>query len=144
MKCASNVQYPCMDKKEHNRSLASLFVKAQLAAVLATLADFVSMIFLKEVLGVWYVTATAIGAFVGATTNFLLNRYGVFLAGGKSIKQQVSRYAIVAAGSLLLNTGGVFLITEYLNIPYLYSRVIVAVLVAFTYNFYLQKNFVFK
>jgi putative flippase GtrA len=133
-----------MHKKEHNRYLASLFVKAQLAAVLATLADFVSMIFLKEVLGVWYVTATAIGAFIGATTNFLLGRYGVFLEGSNSIQQQVFRYVLVAAGSLLLNTLGVFLVTEYLNIPYLYSRVIVAVLVAFTYNFFLQKNFVFK
>jgi putative flippase GtrA len=144
MKCASNVQYPRMDKKEHKRLLALLFVKAQLAAVLATLLDFLSMVFLKEVLGIWYVTATAIGAFIGASTNFLLGRYGVFTDGNNSMRQQAFRYALVAAGSLLLNTGGVFLITEFLRIPYIYSRVIVATLVAFTYNFYLQKNFVFK
>ena len=133
-----------MTKKEKDTSIASLFVGAQLAALIATAVDFAVLAFFKEIVGVWYVTATAIGAFMGACTNFLLGRYWVFTAREGKVEQQAFRYILVSAGSLLLNTGGVYLVTEYGGIPYFYSRIIVAILVAVSYNFLLQKNFVFK
>lgn len=133
-----------MAKKEKTRSLARLFAGAQFAAAVGTLVDFAAMLFLQRVLGVWYVTATAIGAFLGACTNFLLGRYWVFSAAESKLKDQAFRYILVAAGSLVLNTGGVYLVTEQFGIDPFYSRVIVAVLVAISYNFILQKNFVFK
>lgn len=133
-----------MNKKEERRSLAKLFVGAQFAAFVGTIVDFASMLFLKEIFGIWYVTATAIGAFLGACTNFLLGRYWVFTASENNMTGQVFRYALVASGSLLLNTGGVYLVTEYGGIPYFYSRIIVAVIIAVSYNFFMQKNFVFK
>jgi len=138
-----------MREKRNQKSLARLFVGAQFAAVMGTLVDFGTMLGLTELIGIWYVTATAIGSFFGAVTNFLLGRYFVFDATASRMRDQAFRYSLVAAGSLLLNTVGVYLVTEFIKtenggIPYFYSRIIVAVLVAVTYNFYLQKNFVFK
>ncbi len=133
-----------MAKKEKQKSLGKLFVGAQFAAFAGTLVDFSTMWLLKEIFGLWYVTATAIGAFLGAVTNFLLGRYWVFTATENRMREQAFRYALVAAGSLLLNTVGVYLVTEFVGIHYFYSRILVAVLIAVTYNFFLQKNFVFK
>lgn len=133
-----------MSKKEYGHSLSRLFVGAQLAALIATGVDFIALLFFKEVIGLWYVTATALGAFMGACTNFLLGRYWVFTATESKVHHQAFRYILVSAGSLLLNTGGVYIVTEYGGINYFYSRVIVAILVAISYNFILQKNFVFK
>ncbi len=133
-----------MAKNNFDRSLTRLFAGAQVAALIGTAVDFVSLLFFKEVLGLWYVVATALGATLGAVTNFLLGRYWVFSSTESKLHHQAFRYTLVSAGSLLLNTFGVFLITEYVGIHYFYSRVIVAILVAVTYNFILQKNFVFR
>lgn len=133
-----------MSRKEKEKSLGKLFVGAQFAAVAGTAVDFATMWFLKEILGFWYVTATAIGAFSGAVTNFLLGRFWVFTATESRMREQAFKYALVAAGSLLLNTIGVYIVTEFTGIHYFYSRIIVAVVIAVTYNFFLQKNFVFR
>ena len=94
-----------MNKKDKDTSITKLFVGAQLAALIATVVDFSVLAFCKEVLGLWYVTATAIGAFVGACTNFLLGRYWVFTATESKMEQQAFRYIIVSVGSLLLKYG---------------------------------------
>ena len=81
---------------------------------------------------------------MGAVTNFLLGRYWVFNAADQVISQQASRYAVVSLGSVLLNTFGVYLLTENSSLDYKLSKVIVAVIIAVTYNFFMQKNYVYK
>lgn len=106
--------------------------------------DFLVFIVLTNVCSIWYVVATATGAFVGAVVNFLIGRYWVFDSTERKIQDQAFRYAIVALGSLLLNTLGVYLVTEYLGFLPLHSKIIVAILVAVGYNFVLQKLFVYR
>lgn len=132
------------DSKTPPRSLSALFFSAQIAAFIGTAVDFITVILLTELLGIWYVTSNAIGAAFGAITNFLLGRYWVFSSTEKKIYNQAFRYFLVAMGSLILNTLGVYLLTEYTSLHYIVSKIIVAVLIAFTYNFILQKNFVYK
>ena len=118
--------------------------RSQIAAITATIVDFSSLIFLVEIGHVWYVAATAIGAFLGALVNFLLGRHWSFAAGHDGIHGQVVRYAAVSAGSLVLNSAGVYLLTEYFGSYYAVSKVITAVLVGLLFNFPLHRRFVFR
>ena len=102
------------------------------------------VIFLTEVVGLWYVYSNAIGAFTGTVVNFLIGRYWVFESTKRKIHHQAMRYLLVSAGSLILNTLGVYLITEFVGINYVYSKLIVSIVIAVCYNFVLQKLFVYK
>ncbi len=108
------------------------------------MVDFGVFFLLKDVFHIWYVYATAIGALTGAITNFILCRNWAFSAREKKLVNQIGRYIMVSLGSLLLNTILVYVITELFKIHENYSRVMTAILVAVTYNFTLQKYFVFK
>jgi len=125
-------------------SNAKLFASAQVAALIGTAIDFLATIFFTEVFGLIYWVSNAIGAALGAITNFLLGRYWVFDAKDQQITKQAFRYILVSIGSLILNTLGVYLVTEFIGLHYVQSKIIVAVLVAVTYNFILQKNYVYK
>jgi putative flippase GtrA len=129
--------------QRHQPSLLASFSRSQVAAFAATCADFGLLFGLVEILHVWYVLATALGAAAGAMTNFLLNRYWSFEADDQAWHGQALRYAFVSAGSLLLNTWGVFAVTEGLRIHYAVSVIIVSIVVAVAYNFPLQRYFVF-
>lgn len=120
------------------------FKRSQIAALVATAVDFGTLVFLVEVCSVWYVLATATGAFLGAITNFIMGRKWAFLAETGSVSQQAVRYAMVSGGSLLLNSGGVYAFTDGLGYAYFVSKLIVAVLVAIFYNFPLQRYYVYR
>jgi|ERR1051325_1020941 putative flippase GtrA len=125
----------------------SLFVslrRSQVASLIATAVDFASMIFLVEVVHLWYVAATATGAFAGAVVNFVLGRHWSFRAGDEAVHGQVFRYAAVSGASLLLNSAGVYLLTDRFGIHYAVSRVISAIVIGLIFNFPLHRHFVFR
>lgn len=119
------------------------YLRSQFVALTATASDFALTIFLKEIIGIWYLSAVGFGAAVGALVAFWLNRNWVFKSKRNSVRIQAFRYAVVAAGSWVLNTGGVYLLTESLDISYLYSKIIVSILIGLSYNYILAKRFVF-
>jgi len=118
------------EKKTNNKSsrkLSTLFAFAQIAAIAGTAIDFIFFFFLNNVVGIWYVFANIIGSLMGAITNFALGRYWVFTATESKIKDQAIRYFIVSAGSLFLNTLGIYLFTEFLGIDSNWSKIIVSI-----------------
>ncbi|MGV3595262.1 MAG: GtrA family protein [Sediminibacterium sp.] len=120
------------------------FVKAQAASLAATIVDFSVFILLTEWLNCWYLAASITGTISGGVTNFLLGRVWVFDATQGKIPRQALKYVLVWIGNLLLVSGGVFVVTEYARITPLASKIIVSLIVGFTYNYMLQKKFVFK
>jgi putative flippase GtrA len=58
--------------------------------------------------------------------------------------KQLWKYALVWTGNLLLNTGGVYVLACQAGLHYAVSKVVTSLLVAFLYNYPLQKNFVFS
>lgn len=125
-------------------SFIASFSKSQVSSAVATAADFTVLFSMTEIFHVWYVISVATGALVGAVTNFLVNRHWSFEATDGAIQQQAWKYAIVSALSLLLNTAGVWAMTEYLRIHYSISVVTVSILVGFFFNFPLHRGFVFR
>lgn len=120
------------------------FLKAQFASLSGTIIDFSTTIVSVEVFGLWYVTANIAGNILGGLTNFMLGRIWVFQARGEKVYLQAVRYIIVWVGNIILNTSGVFILTHYMNISYIYSKVIISLFVGIGWNYLLQKYFVFK
>jgi putative flippase GtrA len=120
------------------------FSRSQVSSFTATLADFALLFGLVEIFHVWYVLATAIGALAGAITNFLMNRHWSFEATHGHPGHQLFRYSVVSVGSLILNTGGVYLATDYGGIHYAISVAVVSLVVGFAFNFPLHRHYVFR
>jgi putative flippase GtrA len=58
--------------------------------------------------------------------------------------RQLWKYTLVWTGNLLLNTGGVYVFACQAGLHYVTSKVVTSLMVAFLYNYPLQKNFVFS
>ncbi|MDR3606545.1 MAG: GtrA family protein [Oligoflexia bacterium] len=120
------------------------FSRSQVASAIATGVDYALLFSLVEIAHVWYVLATGLGAFAGALTHFILGRFWSFDATHRHWGPQAYRYALVSAGSLLLNCGGVYLLTGGLGIHYSISVVAMSILVGSAFNFPLHRYYVFR
>ncbi len=120
------------------------FIKAQAASLAATIVDFSVTIILVEVFRCWYLAASVIGTISGGVTNFMLGRKWVFKATEKGIPMQAIKYLLVWTGNLVLVSGGVYLVTNYGRINYVLSKILVSIVIGSTYNYLMQKRFVFK
>jgi len=120
-----------------------IFLKAQFSSLIATAVDFSVMIFFVEWLKVHYTIGVLSGAMAGALTNFVLNRNWAFNAIDRSIKEQSFKYVLVWTGSVLLNVSGVYVVTHFLKIKYFISKIIVSIAVGISFNYFLQKKYVF-
>ncbi len=120
------------------------FLRSQLASSMATLTDFLVLIFATELLGIWYVSSTALGAAAGALVSFYLGRNWAFQRQDAALSGQALRYIFTSGMSLILNTIGVYLITEVLGIHYIASKLLISFLVGVLFNFFMFRYFVFK
>jgi putative flippase GtrA len=121
-----------------------VFLKAQLSSLAATAIDFIVTIFLIEVLGFGYLIATINGAVSGATTNFFINKYWSFKQGESKIRTQGFKYAVVWLASISLNVTLSNLAIVYFNTSYILSKTMVAIIIGITFNYTLQKYYVFS
>jgi len=119
------------------------YLRAQAVALLATGLDFLVTLALREGAGLYYAAAVFAGASCGAVTAFLLNRHWVFRAGELPAGGQLLRFILALGGSVLINTGGTYLLTETAGLHYLLSKMLVAVAVGLTYSYIVLKHFVF-
>jgi putative flippase GtrA len=107
--------------------------------------DFGCTIVCVEVLGLWYGHAGIVGNVVGAVTNFVIGRQWVFLSSETTnLKRQALRYAIVWFGYVALGFLLLVAVTDYVDINYRIAKLLVAIFLSVTYNYVLQKRYVFK
>lgn len=139
-------------KKRHS---LFMFLRAQLSAQFATLADFILTYVCFQWLGIYYVIATSIGAITGGIVNCVINYKWAFATKDCQFKWVFLKYILVWVGSFLLNVGGVYLLVELLkHHTYLWERasgfyliiakIIVAVIVSVGWNYVLHRYFVFQ
>ena len=120
------------------------FLRAQLASLIASAADVAFTIACVEIGGLWYGGASVLGNISGAITHFLMSRKWVFGATQAPAGQQFWKYGIVWLGYVALNFLLVVAITTYAEVNYGLAKVIVAITLSISYNYVLQKKFVFK
>ena len=121
----------------------STFVKVQAASILGSVADYLVTIFLVEVFHSWYVLANLTGNICGGTLQFILCRNWAFKAEKGKIQNQVARFILVFIGNLVLSAAGVYIFTNYFGINYIISKTITSILLGVSYNYILQKKYVF-
>jgi CDP-diacylglycerol--glycerol-3-phosphate 3-phosphatidyltransferase len=124
--------------------LSGWFQRAWVASAVATVVDYGSFTIMVEVIGIYTGTSRALGALLGAVTNFTLNKIYTFKTRQNSVFIEAPRYAAISLTSLLLNTVGVILLTEGLRWNPLVAAAVVGVGVSLGWNLPLHRIFVFR
>ena len=125
----------------------TLLVRHQIGSLTATMVDFVVMIACVTFAGLGPGVGAAIGAGSGGIVNFFAGRSWIFRAqsgSAGSVGGQALRYALVSVTSLLLNGIGEHVLAGILHLQYVAARVCVALVVSVTWNFPMQRRFVFR
>lgn len=125
---------------------ARLLGRHQLAAALATAADFGSMVALVELAGFAPPSATMVSAVAGGVANFTLARGWVFRwPQDRRLGAQALRYAAASLGGAALNALLLALLLRAgLGIPYVVGRCAAAVAVGVLYSYPAHARFVFR
>ena len=132
-------------KDGYKVSLLTSLMRYNVSAGLATATDFTTLLVCKELIGINPVLGTFISAIAGAIVAFFLGRNWTFFNKDGSMSSQGIKFILVVGGSILLNTFGEYLLTEVFIVGhYMIARVITAISVGITYNFPMQRYFVFK
>jgi putative flippase GtrA len=119
------------------------FIKVQAASILGSLADYLATIILVEIFNCWYLLSNFAGNIFGGSVQFILCRTWAFKIKGKVRQDQVLKFFLVFSGNLVLSAAGIFLFTHFLRMNYVISKTITSILLGLTYNYFMQKKFVF-
>lgn len=135
-----------------------MFIRAQFSSQIASVTDFLVTILLAKFTALYYVYATFIGSVCGGIINCVVNYKWTFKSTECNKLYITLKYILVWIGSILLNTWGTYLMTEALGkIPwvrdtlshyfgdyFLFSKVVVSLLVGFLWNYNMQRVFVYR
>ena len=122
-----------------------MFVKAQFASLVASVIDFLTTIVLASIFNISYLPSSMMGIVLGGASHFIISRNWVFNATDKERVFQIIKYTMVWVGNFVLNATGLYLLKHYYTpVNYILAKGLVAIIVGISYNYALQKKFVFK
>ncbi len=135
-----------------------MFLRAQLSAQMATIADFLVTILLVRLFDVYYVYATFAGAIYGGIVNCVINYKWTFKSKGKKTNVAV-KFILVWVCSIWLNTWGNVCtdgiiskkipwvrdtLSLYFGDFFIIPKMAVAVIVALFWNYNMHRFFVYR
>ena len=120
------------------------YLKAQASSLVASATDFGVTIIAANLFGWWYLAASITGTVTGGAVNFYVNRKWVFESESTAIKWQILKYILVWTGNLIIVTAGVFVLTHFFNLNYVLAKVLSSVITGLSYNYIMQKQFIFS
>ena len=135
-----------------------MFIRAQFSSQVASATDFLVTILLVKLFGVYYVYATFTGSVCGGIVNCIINYKWTFKSKECKKRHVIVKYLLVWIGSILLNTWGIYFMTEtisrnpwvqetlkhYIDDLFVFSKIVVSLLVGFLWNYNMQRIFVYK
>jgi putative flippase GtrA len=122
----------------------SVFIKVQAACILGSIADYLITILLVEKFNYWYILANLAGNICGGSVQFFLCRKWAFNIKDGNIQIQAIKFILVFVGNLILSALGIYFFTHFLRINYLISKTLISIFLGVSYNYLMQKKFVFK
>ena len=130
-------------KEQHVSFFTSLW-RSQATAFMATAADFGIYFILFQFIGIYYVTASGIGAFCGAIVSFFLSRNWAFMSTDDKMRTQMLRYGCASGLSLFLNVYGIYFIVVTFDIKETIAKVLTSILIGLFINFPIFRYWVFR
>lgn len=132
-----------------------VFLRAQLSAQFATLADFILTYICFQWLGLHYLLSTSIGTVTGGFINCFINYKWAFATKDCQFKWVFFKYTLVWCGSFALNVGGLYVLVELLksytvlweqasSFYLIISKIAVSLIVSIGWNYVLHRYFVFR
>lgn len=126
-----------------NPSVDIQLIRSLLVSCIALAVDFTTLITLKEVFGLYYLAAVAVGALAGLATNYYLSITWVF--SHRKLRSMTFEFAIFAAinfAGLMFNLAIIYYLVETHQLDYRWAKV-VATIVVFFWNFIARKKILF-
>ena len=135
-----------------------MFMRAQFSSQIASISDFIITILLVKLFGIYYVYATFLGSVCGGIVNCVVNYKWTFKSRECKKRYVFFKYVLVWIGSIVLNTYGTYFLTEtiskspwvreilkhYIDDVFVFSKIVVSLLVGFLWNYNLHRIFVYK
>ena len=119
------------------------FIKVQIGSILGSVADFGVTIFCTELKLSWYLVSSIMGNCAGGAVQFAISRKWIFKKSKSGIPVQLIKYLFFFLGNIVLAAAGIYIFTRFLHIHYIVSKLLSSVVLGLTYNYYMQKYFVF-
>lgn len=119
------------------------FIKVQATSLIATGVDFLTTILCVRLWHFWYLSGSVSGAIGGGLVSFIISKKWTFASSSQPVASQFSRFVLVWLGNAGANATGLFIATHFLGVQYLVAKTVIGILVGVTYNYFLQKDFVF-
>lgn len=111
------------DQVRHRPKWQLQFMQFAGVGVIGTLAHYVLLVMLVEVLGTNVVAASTTGATLGALVNYLFNRRYTFRS-KKRHREALTKFLIIAASGLVLNASFMLIFVDILSLYYLLAQVL--------------------
>lgn len=123
------------------KKLMEQIMRFGIVGVIAFVIDYSVMLLLTEVAGIHYLVSSAVAFLVSVLFNYILSITFVFETDrSKSKRAQFSLFAIMSAGGLGINQMMMWLLSDWMFIPYQLSKFL-ATAVVMVYNFVTRKMF---
>lgn len=119
------------------------FIKVQIGSILGNAADFLVTILCTELGLSWYLVSNILGNCTGATIQFTLSRRWIFKKSKSGIPVQLLKFFLFFLGNIILSAAGIYVFTEFIHLHYIISKLMSSVLLGLSYNYCMQKYFVF-
>ena len=119
------------------------FFKVQATSLIASGIDFLTTILCVRLLNCWYLSASVTGAVCGGLVSFIISRNWTFAESRQPVASQFSRFVLVWLGNMGANATGLFVTTHFFGVQYLLAKTAVSIIVGVSYNYFLQKDFIF-
>lgn len=106
-------------------------LKYVISGVIASLVMFISLIFFRETLGIWYLYSSTLAFVLAFFSSFLLQKLWTFrnISNSETHKQLVL-FFVVSIINLGLNAFAMFVLVDIMNIWYILSQFFVTALIA--------------
>lgn len=124
------------------RDNLELLKKYMGSGVLSVVIDYVVLVTLTELFGIYYLYSVTASYFSGFFANFFFNKYWTFRKKENTFAQMI-KYSILAGMNYIFTLSVMYSLTSMFGINYLISRGAVLILVT-CWNFLLYRYVVYK
>jgi len=119
-----------------------LYVKYVISGGTSAVTDLGLLFIFTELFNIWYLLSAILAFLIAFFVSFYLQKFWTFRDTDiQQIKKQAGLYLAVALVNLGVNTGGMFLLVEKLDLWYIFAQIIMGALIAFSsfiiYNFFI-------